>query len=273
MSAPTTMQWIRQAGQRISTGSGRLAVHLAAQAIDRGRRIWRRATGWLGEASGISWLLRLAVLLAAAAILRKIVTAVAIGVYVRIDSGAAPWLMWGAAGVWVVAAYRCGQDDWEPKKPATDAPQPADGHPAEAAEEQPEPAAEPPLPILPNLRTSLARVGTPHAHIAALAADIGTTPERVREALEKWQVPVEPVRMKGRGTSTGVKGGSAVHPALAPRPEDAAVVAAGQATNNDNNNAEEPTTEKGVRVERTQTGGYRIFDLADAHRHHRVDQS
>ena len=41
--------------------------------------------------------------------------------------------------------------------------------------------------------------------------------------------------------------------------------------NNNDNNAEEPTPEKGVRVERTQTGGYRIFDLADTHRHHTVD--
>jgi hypothetical protein len=44
--------------------------------------------------------------------------------------------------------------------------------------------------------------------------------------------------MKGRpSSSTGVKGGPAVHPALAPRAEDVAVVAAGGAANNDNNNA------------------------------------
>ena len=50
-------------------------------------------------------------------------------------------------------------------------------------------------------------------------------------------VPVEPVRMQGRGTSTGVKGGPAAHQAIAPRPEDVAVVGAGQPGNNNSNNA------------------------------------
>ena len=276
MSAPSTMQWIRQAGQRLSTGSGRLATHLIRRTVHVGRRLWQRAAGWLGEASGLGWLLRLAALLAMAALLRKIVAAIAIGVYARVESGAAPWLMWGAAGLWVVAAYRCGRDGWKPKKPAAPETQTDDEQPAEAAEEHleddvEETSTEPLLPGLPDLRISLAKVGTPHAHVAVLAADLGTTPERVREALEKWDVPVEPVRLRGRGSSTGVKGGPSVHPALALRPEDVAVVAAGQTANNNDNNAEEPTPEKGVRVERTQTGGYRIFDLADTHRHHTVD--
>ncbi|WP_073946507.1 hypothetical protein [Streptomyces kebangsaanensis] len=247
MSAPTTMQWIRQAAQRIATGSARLATHLAARALHAGRKVWRAAAGWLGEASGVGWLLRLAVLLTVAAVLRKIIMAVIVGVYARVASGAAPWLLWGTAGLWVVAAYRCGKDDWKPKQPATaepptTEPKPDSEQPADTPEAQPEPAVEqtPAGPLLPNLldlRVSLAKVGTPHAHLAVLAADIGTTPERVREALDRWEIPVEAVRMQGRGTSTGVKGGAAAHPALAPGPDVVAVVAAGQPANNDNNNA------------------------------------
>ena len=56
--------------------------------------------------------------------------------------------------------------------------------------DEPEPHVQlaPAGPLLPNiadLRVSLTRVGTPHAHVAVLAADIGTTPERVREPLDK----------------------------------------------------------------------------------------
>jgi hypothetical protein len=118
MTAPTTMQWIRQAGQRLYTGSGRLAVHLAGGAARQGSRVWRAATGWLGESSGLGWVLRLALLLGAAALLRKIVTAVASSVYRAVESGAAPGLMWGAAAAWVIAAYRCGRDGWTPRRTA-----------------------------------------------------------------------------------------------------------------------------------------------------------
>ncbi|MFI8535372.1 hypothetical protein ACIGMX_34645 [Streptomyces aquilus] len=251
MSAPTTVQWLRAAIIRVGVGSGRRGAYLGAWIVHRGRRTWQRATGWLDEGEGFGWWLRLALLLLGAAILRKIVTALAVGIWHRIESGSAPWLLWGAATWWVVSAYRAGVEDWKPKRPAApDTPPESDAPPAEeqveltpadkavdedlAAEQL---AAGPPLPILPDLRISLLRIGTPHAHITALADDLGTTAERVREALAKWGIPVEPVRMKGRpSSSTGVKGGPAVHPALAPRPEDVAVVAAGQPANNDNNN-------------------------------------
>lgn len=118
------------------------------------------------------------------------------------------------------------------------------------------------VPTFHELCESLARVGTPHAHIAVLAHDLGTTPERVREALEACGVPVEAVRMQGRGSSTGVKGGSL--------PTPRSVVAAGQPADNDNNNTAEEGAEKGLRVERIGQAGTVVRHPADAVRHHNV---
>ncbi|MEU8968135.1 hypothetical protein AB0D11_02470 [Streptomyces monashensis] len=244
MSAPSTAQWLRTAVDRIAVGSGRLAMDSARNSVRRARRSYGRARGWVGDSkSTFDKVLRLAILLGAAALLRKIGTKLGVWAYGRIESGAWWWLLWAAAITWTIAAYRAGRDGWAPKHlPAP--PEPAAEEPMEEQfdGEETEPAVEqaPAGPLLPNisdLRVSLARVGTPHAHVAVLAADIGTAPERVREALDKWMVPVEPVRMQGRGTSTGVKGGPAAHPAIAPRPEDVAVVAAGQPGNNNSNNA------------------------------------
>ncbi|MER7717695.1 hypothetical protein ABTX99_12230 [Streptomyces flaveolus] len=44
MSAPTTMQRIRQAGQRLCTGSMCLAAYLAGRAVRLRSRVWRVAT-------------------------------------------------------------------------------------------------------------------------------------------------------------------------------------------------------------------------------------
>lgn len=243
MTAPTTTQWLRTAVDRIAVGSGRLALHLARGTVRRARGTYQRARGWVGDSkTTFDKLLRLAILLGTAALLRKIGTKLGAWAYGRVESGAWWSLLWATATAWTIAAYRAGRDDWQPKEgpaqPERSAEESTGGQPEGA---QPESAVEqatpkPMLPILPDLRVSLLKVGTPHAHIAVLAADIGTTPERVREVLDRYEIPVEPVRMQGRGSSTGVKGGDAVHPALAPRPEDVAVVAAGQPANNDNNN-------------------------------------
>jgi hypothetical protein len=248
VSAPTTTQWLRTAVIRVGEGSTHLALHLGRRAAARVWGVYTGARDWVGKSSGLDKAFRLGLLALAVLVVRKTSTALGRWAYGRIESGAWWPLLFGAAGVWIVAAYRAGRPGWAPKPPKT--------KPAPAAEEASETELEradpddgeqpptvslekqlPPLPILPDLRISLAKVGTPHAHLAVLAADIGTTAERVREALDKWQIPVEAVRMHGRGTSTGVKGGPAVHPALAPRPEDAAVVAAGQPGNNNSNNA------------------------------------
>ncbi|MFF3928582.1 hypothetical protein [Streptomyces hirsutus] len=255
----TTMQWIRQAAQRISTGSVRLAVHLTTQAIDRGRRIWRRATGWLGKASGAGWLLRLAVLLAVAAVLRKIVTAVAVGMYARVESGAVPWLMWGAAGMWVVAAYRCSRDDWEPKKPAAK---------EETAAEQPAPATESapagPPPVSPVALVAAVRdIGTPHAQLKPLAEHLGTTTDAVRAAAAEIGWPVKDVRMQGRSSTAGLRWDDCPSPTiLAPSP---GVVGAGQPADDNDDDSDREGPQKGIDVRRTN-GGLIIYDLADRHR-------
>lgn len=229
MSAPTTVQWLRTAADRVSVGSRRIVARTVGRVL---RAVGSRFGGW-------PWWVQLG--LAYVALLRGPALLAGVGdrVHERVESGAWSSGLTVSAVLWVVAAYRVG--GWEPKeRPTEPEPETVDDEAADVAE--PEPVVEdapvgPPLPSLPDLRISLLRIGTPHAHITALADDLATTPERVREALAQWGVPVEPVRMKGRpSSSTGVKGGPAVHPALAPRPEDDAVVAAGQPANNDNNN-------------------------------------
>lgn len=225
MSVPTTREWLRTAVDRVAVGSRRLAARTIGRVI---RAVQGRASGW-------PWWVQLG--LAYVALLRgpQLLASVGDRVHERVESGAWTGVLTVSAVLWIVAAYRAARDEDEP-------PVESEADVEDDGQEQAGPTVEqapagPLLPILPDLRISLAKVGTPHAHIAVLADDIGTTPERVREALDKWQIPVEPVRMQGRGSSTGVKGGVAVHPALAPRPEDVAVVAAGQPTNNNDNNA------------------------------------
>lgn len=277
---PTTGQWLRVAVQRISCGSGRLcwliARRITSRGAERARSWWSGIAAWLAEASGLAWLLRLGSLVGAALIVRKIL----LDVGRSIGHAHAPeGIMWVLTAAWVIPAYRIGHPDWQPRprQPKSETAAEAEEETAEdgeepgSGEEQPKTAAEQPpagplLPALPDLRIALARVGTPHAHLAVLAAELGTTPERVREALEKWRVPIEAVRMQGRGTSTGVKGGPAVHPALAPRPDDAAVVVAGQPANNNDNN-----TDDGPIVERPVEGMTIIRDPAErARRRHTV---
>ncbi len=133
-----------------------------------------------------------------------------------------PAVLWVAVPVWCWAAIRA--------IPTESAEQPED----EEGDSEPAPAAEqaPPLPTLQDVREAVSRVGTPHAHLAVLAEALGTTTDRVREVLAENHIPVEPVRMRGRGTSTGVKAGHFPVPAAAPE----TVVAAGQPDNNNTNN-------------------------------------
>ncbi|MFJ6061615.1 hypothetical protein ACIQHU_01100 [Streptomyces tendae] len=264
--APSTMQWIRQAGQRIATGSGRLAAHLASRALRLGRRVWQRSAGWLGEASGLGWLLRLALLLAAAALLRKVATAVAAGVYARVEAGAAPWLMWGAAGLWVVAAYRCGRDGWAPRRTAE---APADDESLPDAEQQDdqeaaEQAPAGPLPVSPVALIAAVRdVGTPHAQLKPLAEHLSTTTDAVRAAAAGIGWPVKDVRMEGRSSSAGLRWDEC--PSPAPAAPSSGVVGAGEGAddNDDDTGGEGPR--EGIDVRRTN-GGMIIYDLADRHR-------
>ncbi|GAA3956820.1 hypothetical protein GCM10022384_07430 [Streptomyces marokkonensis] len=260
------MQWIRQAGQRIATGSGQLATHLVSRALHAGRRLWHRAADWLREASGVGWLLRLAVLIAAAALLRKIVIAIAAAVYARVEAGAAPWLMWGAAGLWVVASYRCGRDDWEPKQPSVPE-SPADGEQL-ADDTSPEPAvaqasAGPPPVSAVTLIATVRDIGTPHAQLKPIAEHLGTTTDAVRAAAAALGWPVKDVRMQGRSASAGLRWDECPSPApLDPLP---GVVGAGHPADDNDDDTTEEGPQKGVAVRRTN-GGLIIYDLADTHR-------
>ncbi|WP_405676887.1 hypothetical protein OG292_19795 [Streptomyces sp. NBC_01511] len=248
-TAPSTAEWCREAVRRVGRGSGRLCTLLARRTVSKGRSTgrtwWAGIRGWLGESSGLGWLMRVVVLIVGALILRKLVISIAAGLAHRADSGR--WLLWPLAVVWIVAAYRIGRKDWEPKEPQEKPAEPeseedaaprTDGpeQPAPAPEETRGPAPEAHRPSYTALSDAVARFGTPHAHITVLAAVLGTTGERVREALALHDIPVEPVRMRGRGSSTGVRGDHFPAPPPDPGPPSDGVVAAGQPANNNTNN-------------------------------------
>lgn len=174
---------------------------------------------------------------------------------------AAPWVAYVVVGILLDRGWLKVRD-WQAQRRGDD---PDEGE--QGTEETAVGAAETwRVPTFHELCESLARVGTPHAHIAVLAHDLGTTPERVREALDACGVQVEAVRMQGRGSSTGVKGDALP----SPRPAPGGVVAAGQPANNDNNNAPPAEPEKGFRVEAIGQGGTVVHDPSDVTRHHQT---
>lgn len=279
MSAPSTVQWLRTAVHRIAVGSGRRATYLAAWILHRGRSIWARATGWLGEGEGIGWLLRLAVLLALGAILRKILTAVAVGLYGRAADGGAPWLLWGAAAWWIVSAYRAGADGWKPKRPAapeapaTDeqAPTAPEGGPGK---EEQAPAVEQPKapPVSPVALVAAVRdIGTPHAQLKPLAEHLGTTTDAVRAAAAVQGWPVKDVRMQGRSASAGLRWDEVPHLPL-PDPSPG-VVGAGQVADDNDDDRPGEGQEKGLRVVAIGQGGMVVHRLAEMVRHHSLRKS
>lgn len=222
----TTVEWCRDAARRISRGSGRLCTLAVQRATRAGSSCWQGITGWLGGVSGLAWAFRMALLVLAALVLRKVGISIAGALLQRAE--AARWLLWPLSIAWFLAAYRFGRAGWEP---ATAPAEPPDEH-EQPDEPAPPPATEPHLPTLGDLGESVRRIGTPHAHITALADDLGTTTDRVREALTTWGIPVEPVRMRRRGSSTGVKEDHFPAPAA----PSGGVVAAGQPANNNDNN-------------------------------------
>ncbi|WP_393057708.1 hypothetical protein [Streptomyces sp. LN549] len=117
-----------------------------------------------------------------------------------------------------VLSWRAGEP-----KPKAEEPEQSAEQPGEQPEQAPLTGAE--------LTAALHEIGSPHAHLAALATHLNTTPTRVREGCSLAGIPVAGgVRMKGRGVSTGVR--EKDFPPL--RSPDAApsegVVAAGQST-------------------------------------------
>ncbi|WP_392967210.1 hypothetical protein [Streptomyces sp. LN245] len=258
MTAPTTKEWLRAAVDRIALGSTRLVTHHAGRAL---RAVTARVSRW-------PWWVQLG--LAALALRGGLPAMTALGAWVHRKASAGSSWLFIAAALWLLAAYRAGHPDWKPK--GTDEPEPsAPGEDDEDQEqEQPGSAREQPrIPTVEELREALAKVGTPHAHLAALATELGIASEQVREALDRCGVTVEAVRMRGRGSSTGVKGDAL--PASTAPPER--VVAAGQPANNDNNNGPAAPLEKGTRVESIGQGGRLVHATADVNRHHTVSKS
>ncbi|MEU9400563.1 hypothetical protein [Streptomyces sp. NPDC048242] len=249
MSTPSTMQWLRTAAHRISLGSGRRATYLTTWTLHRARRIWQRATTWLGEGEGIGWLLRLAVLLAGAALLRKIIAALAVALYARVRDGGAPWLLWAAAAWWVVSAYRAGADGWKPRRPAvpqakaekpdTPAPEPVQQEEARTPEATegtvPEPEQPPaePLRISPvELVATVRDIGTPHAQLKPIAEHLRESTDAVRATAASMRWPVKDVRMQGRSASAGLRWDECPSPPL-PDPSPGVVGAGHPADDND----------------------------------------
>lgn len=269
MSAPTTVQWLRRAVERIAVGSGRRATQIGTAAVRAVCRIWDDGTGWLDKATGIiSWTLRAALLLGAALIARKIVTAVATGLYGHIAHGGAPWLLWGAALAWTVAAYRAGADGWTPRKTAVEeAPEtPTESQEEPTAEEPPSTPSTTWRPSTVELVAAVRDIGTPHAQLKPLAEHLRVTTDTVRAVAAEMGWRVKDVRMVGRSASAGLRWDEMPsYPPLDPLP---GVVGAGQAADdNDDDTNGEPR--EGLRVRRTDTAHY-IYDPADNHRHHKI---
>lgn len=229
MNAPTTGQWLRTAAIRVGVGSGRLGVHIGRRTVTYGRRRGASAKGWVGDSAGFDKGLRIGLLAGALLIARKIATAIARWAYHRIESGAWGPFLFAAAGVWIVAAYRCGRPGWEPKeRPVKNASEVPEAEPEsveeEVAEEVPQPAPEEPPavslkkapPVSPVALVAAVRdIGTPHAQLKPLAEHLGTTTDAVRAAAAGMAWAVKDVRMQGRSASAGLRWDEA------PSPEEA----------------------------------------------------
>ncbi|MFF7851906.1 hypothetical protein ACFZDF_30605 [Streptomyces sp. NPDC007910] len=272
MSAPTSAQWLRAAARRIAKGSEILALERTKRLIGWVRSVWARTMTWLGEASGIAWVVRLAVLLGAAWLLRKIALGIAGAVARRLE--ATPSLMWIALALWLIAAWRAG----DPKRPA----------PAVAEAEEPA-AEEGPLAgmTVDEIRALLIdMLGTDaQVHLKVLAERLTGATRRpwetadVRAAVERAGGQVEKgVRMPGRTPSTGVRRKTLPDPSPTPPPPPVeGVVVAGQEPSTGAATATPtapatPTPERGEerRAQPIGQGGVVVHDPAETVRHHAV---
>ncbi|GGX99236.1 hypothetical protein [Streptomyces fructofermentans] len=270
MKTATTMGWIRAAGTRLHTGSSRLATHYAARTAQSVQRRYAAVRAWLASSSGLTWLTKAALLVAAAGLLRKIATKAGGGFYERLHTGAAAWLLWPAAALWIIAAYRAGHPDWKPKQPPA---APEQNPAADAQEQQAEPAdtlpPAGPRPISPiELVAAVRDVGTPNAQLVPLAAHLRTTTDAIKAAAADVGWRVKDVRMEGRSTSAGLRWDEAPTPVQAyPDPD---VVGAGQPANDNDDDSDGEGPREGLRVQNIGEGGRLIHDPATTIRHHTV---
>lgn len=259
MTMPSTMQWLRAASVRIHLGSSRLLRHRIGRGAEGLKARKDGIAGWLGSSTGLAWLAKLALLLAAAGILRKIVVKVGGGIYGRIESGAWSWMLWAATAVWIIAAYRAGHPDWKPKeRPSPDAnAEQAEGDSAEAATgPDPQPSGQP--PVFPaELVATVRDIGTPHAQLVPIAEHLRVSTDAVRAAAAAIGWPVKDVRQDGRSSSAGLRWDER------PSPEQddplSGVVGAGQAADDNDDDSGEGKPRKGVRVKPIGLVGQSLF--------------
>ncbi|MEV5368985.1 hypothetical protein [Streptomyces albogriseolus] len=117
-----------------------------------------------------------------------------------------------------------------------------DATPAEAPETVPE---------------TLHRLAGPHVFLADFATARGQSTETARAVLEALGIRVRRAVRNGDRTGVGVHRDD-----IPPLPRTSPPAPVGGVDQG------QPTNQQGIRVERTETGGYRIFDLDDPHRHH-----
>ncbi|MGN7137258.1 hypothetical protein [Streptomyces pseudogriseolus] len=121
---------------------------------------------------------------------------------------------------------------------------------------------EPPAEERESVPETLHRLGTPHVFLADFATARGQSTETARAVLEALGIRVRRAVRNGTRTGVGVHRDDIPPLPRTPPPTPVGGVDQGQPTNQQG---------RGIRVERTETGGYRIFDLSDVHRHHQID--
>ncbi|WP_406365257.1 hypothetical protein [Streptomyces sp. NBC_00645] len=258
MKAPTTMEWLRAAADRVSVGSARLVTHHIGRTV---RAVRRRVSSW-------PWWVQLG--LALLVLKGGLPVMTGLGNWAHRKAEASGSTLFIAAALWLLAAYRAGHPDWKPK--GTEAAEPEDPPaPDEPVEEQPEPASASsgPWPISPTELVATVRdIGTPHAQLKPIAEHLRSTTDAVRAAAAGMGWPVKDVRMDNRSSSAGLRWDEC------PSPEsvypDTDVVGAGQpADDNDDDTAGRPPRE-GLRVKAIGEGGRLVHDAADTIRHYKI---
>jgi hypothetical protein len=271
--APTTMQWLRTAVNRIRIGTGVLARSLIQRGHkaghNRARGLGQVIRGWLGESTGLLDSVVRWGMLAAAVWVASVIGRLTLGMGAHALAGAR-WLMWPAATVYVVAAYRSG--DPEAKL------QPEEG--SDAAPEGSDEGDTADLPFVPRLvflAMLYAELGDGRAvHLAHMAKALARHyPEHA------WDVPsvaalcashqittADKVRAHGKGATRGVRREALPPPSgvfsMAPS-VDVDVARQESSTGPSTSTSTDPSTEpRGLRGE----GFVTVPDGANPHRTH-----
>ena len=159
-----------------------------------------------------------------------------------------PWIAYVIVGILLAIGWQKVRDRFTPTSTEETSTVESDEYPE-----------EPPLLTEEDVVRALHRMAAPHVFLSSLAAELDLTKEATRAVLEELHVPVRRAVRVGESTGVGVHKDD-----LPPLPQDP------ETDPVDGVDQEQPTNQQtGVRVERTD-GGLRIYDLNDAHRHHRV---